>query len=303
MPIIPLICCYVFGIAAARESHSLLVVQQHLSDKAAPVSESLDGARFASSEAMVCWLRGIAGGKEFIKSKGGENVNVTAGKRCAVVSSSGVLLDHSYGEEIDASDRIFRFNDAEIGGKFHPIVGSREDIRIVNINAGKALMRGTPYHESGRVVESEGATYLFMNRHITEGWATELRQWLRKTWGPVWVGTEESDELAKKLIDLPKYSTLQEKGRSPAATTGTLGLLVAMSMCEEIRAYGFALTPASYDVPHHYYGEAVADAVHGDGAHETALKEKNIWRELATNSDVDETDVSIFPGFKGVNCP
>jgi len=309
MPIIPLICCYVFGIAAAHESHSLLVVQQRLSDKAALVNESLDGtrlasSRFASSEAMVCWLRGIASGKAFARKLNGRNVNLAKqpGKRCAVVSNSGVLLDHSYGEEIDASDRIFRFNDAEIGGEFHPIVGSREDIRIVNIAAGTALMKGTPYRESGRVPERENATYLFI-RHNTTEWANEVKQWVRETSGPVWVGTGESEKVGKNLTDLPQYSTLVEKGTLADVATGTMGIMVALAMCEEVRAYGFALTPASYDVPHHYYGKAAADAAHGDGWHETAMEEKDIWEELATNSDVDETDVSIFPGFKGVNCP
>jgi len=52
-------------------------------------------------------------------------------KSVAVVGSSGNLLDHLYGEDIDKHDVIIRFNQARVKG-YEKHVGSRTDIRIMN---------------------------------------------------------------------------------------------------------------------------------------------------------------------------
>jgi len=48
---------------------------------------------------------------------------------CAVVGSSGALLHHEHGEEIDSAAAVFRINAAPTRG-FHVFVGSRTSIRI-----------------------------------------------------------------------------------------------------------------------------------------------------------------------------
>eukprot|EP00971_Amphidinium_carterae_P292894 5815162-Amphidinium_carterae.1 len=52
-----------------------------------------------------------------------------ASKTCAVVSSSGALLNHTYGEEISAHDIILRFNSATTV-HYEKYVGNRTDIRV-----------------------------------------------------------------------------------------------------------------------------------------------------------------------------
>lgn len=51
---------------------------------------------------------------------------------CALVSSSGGLLNSSSGSDIDSHDVVIRFNDAPAGGVYASDVGSKTTIRIIN---------------------------------------------------------------------------------------------------------------------------------------------------------------------------
>jgi len=286
-----LICCCVLSVSAVLESRSLLVVQQHLQGKV-QVEEELDAQAFrVAPEAVLCRLRGLAAGQPLVRPIRGEDSTSQASKRCAVVSNSGVLLQHSYGAEIDASDRIFRFNDAEIGGNFSSNIGSREDIRVLNWGKGLDMLNGS-------MSQADGATYLFL-RHQVEEDVSQVRSWARQTSGSVWVGTQEVGELAKAMLSFEEFTMFGGTGGGANPTTGTMGILIALSMCEEVRAYGFALTAGSYVVPNHYYGEPYGTAAHGHCcAHASYFEEKDIWAHLSISPDTETTDVSVMPGFQ-----
>eukprot|EP00971_Amphidinium_carterae_P135067 2676869-Amphidinium_carterae.1 len=64
--------------------------------------------------------------------------------RCAVVSNSGVLLNHKHGAEIDAADLVIRYNDAVIGGDLQEYVGTKDDIRILNAAFNQKLFDAEP---------------------------------------------------------------------------------------------------------------------------------------------------------------
>ena len=49
---------------------------------------------------------------------------------CAVVGSSGTLLHHRLGREIDAHDAVIRVNGAPLGARFAPVVGTRTTWRL-----------------------------------------------------------------------------------------------------------------------------------------------------------------------------
>ena len=66
---------------------------------------------------------------------------VSAGlNRCAVVGSSGSLLDGALGREIDGHDIVLRFNNAPTVG-YDAFVGSRSDVRILNSHATAAILQ------------------------------------------------------------------------------------------------------------------------------------------------------------------
>ena len=57
--------------------------------------------------------------------------DILKGKTCAVVSNSGSLLEHEYGNLIDSYDVVLRANRCVVKG-FETHVGSRTDIRLLN---------------------------------------------------------------------------------------------------------------------------------------------------------------------------
>ena len=61
-------------------------------------------------------------------------------RTCALVGSSGSLLQDRYGNEIDNHDLVLRFNNAPVAG-FEPIAGKRTSIRLINSHAAAATLQ------------------------------------------------------------------------------------------------------------------------------------------------------------------
>ena len=59
---------------------------------------------------------------------------------CALVSSSGMLLDSNAGSQIDSADCVFRLNSAPTLG-YEKDVGSKTTVRVVSISGLKSLIR------------------------------------------------------------------------------------------------------------------------------------------------------------------
>merc|ERR550532_1210855 len=60
----------------------------------------------------------------------GQTLALGQGGKCALVGSSGRLLDHKYGAEIDKADIVMRFNYAPVQG-YEQYVGSKTTILAV----------------------------------------------------------------------------------------------------------------------------------------------------------------------------
>mmetsp|Transcript_26534 Transcript_26534/g.61947 ORF Transcript_26534/g.61947 Transcript_26534/m.61947 type:complete len:287 (-) Transcript_26534:150-1010(-) len=131
------------GLAGIVTLHAQALVVRHSTDTLQIVSEELstysqlqtppgdeqaDGAELLSLKqvGIVCYIKQKLGPSfDFEKppsTRSGE-------QKCAVVSSSGALLEHEYGSEIDAHDAIIRFNAAETEG-YEDKVGSRTTVRL-----------------------------------------------------------------------------------------------------------------------------------------------------------------------------
>ena len=72
--------------------------------------------------------------------------NILKGKTCAVVSNSGSLLEHEYGNLIDSHDVVLRANRCVVKG-FETHVGSRTDIRLLNTHCSNYIFNNSYYKD------------------------------------------------------------------------------------------------------------------------------------------------------------
>lgn len=209
---------------------------------------------------------------------------------CAVVSSSGVLRSHHWGKAIDAAEAVFRFNTAPTSG-YERLVGSKDTLRVVN-----ELFPGTALQKGKQLVRN-GTIYVVSAPH--DGRKHDVEKLHRRfpSLGLFSVATSVPERVGKTLRGAYPASWFS-KGLADWPTTGALGMLLAMSLCGEVKAYGMAATSHSLAAPMHYYGNNLG-ATTLDTVHRSLRAEKDLWKRLATNSpqDIDSTDVVVIPGF------
>mmetsp|Transcript_63078 Transcript_63078/g.150337 ORF Transcript_63078/g.150337 Transcript_63078/m.150337 type:complete len:634 (-) Transcript_63078:305-2206(-) len=228
-----------------------------------------------------------------LRGEGGA-AHATAGElpkagKCAVVSNSGVLLNHKHGQEIDSADMVFRFNDAMIGGEFTETVGERDDIRIVNGEFGERVLQGEMKVEPG----TEYVILRPLHKQLDQ--ATEAQGEHEEA--HIVLG---SGQLAKSAM--PLLSHFYQEGLKGMLTSGFLGIGLALTLCDEVRAYGFADTPGSDAAPFHYFGDKKEGSANRNPQHRLANKEREFWRKVSLNADVNTTDVSVLPGVRQLRC-
>jgi len=215
-------------------------------------------------------------------------------KTCALVSNSGVLLSHTHGADIDAADLVFRFNDAEVGGENTQFVGARDDIRILNGNFNYNMFWPKP------PIQLNNHTVYVLQRiyadEETSLWASIDKNIKDRPWLRVLTGSKQVEDVAHDAL-VAAYGNVAKK-----LTTGFMGAFLALSICDEVRAYGFAETPNSPSAPFHYFGELKKGSASQNDVHVTASREKLFWRGVATNLDVDTTDVAVVPGYRRLQC-
>ncbi|CAK0874305.1 unnamed protein product, partial [Prorocentrum cordatum] len=237
---------------------------------------------------------------------------------CAVVSSSGVLRVKEHGPEIDAADRIFRFNQAETKG-WEEYVGYRKDVTIWNdiallkhedaweTHAGGVYVQFLKFDEelekatALRKDDDDGVTFLIVWPNSLE---SAVREFFATTYPEEWFpkhvksvfnpdqGDADSDELKQRF----------------APSTGVMGMLLALTMCGEVRTYGMAASKAELDdtLPYHYWDEDAKGGAnaHTNNFHVTISAEKDLWRRLSSTPEsvIDETATAVIPGFSAVDC-
>lgn len=223
---------------------------------------------------------------------------------CSVVSSSGVLLLHQHGEAIDRADKVFRFNTAPVK-TFEMYVGSRSDIDFVNEKVLQEWLNGFDtdvLNKSTIISASCTLCHLGTDDRVTP--EMFMRRVLDMTVKHPFIDVYASD-LGIENVLLQILSQIYHIESSPAGvTTGSVGMTMALTLCDEVRAYGFADTPNSYISPYHYY-DADSSSVSTESHHISFDAEKDLWARLATNSyaDLIESDIAVIPGFSHVQCP
>jgi len=227
-------------------------------------------------------------------------------RRCAVVSSSGVMLDHEYGKQIDSSDLVFRFNDAEIGGELQKSVGSRDDVRIINHQSFSNLI-------TQREARTDMTAYLLTRQNPRNTTEIDMVRQISKEHPLVRCsfatrGRKLLEHVPRQML-IDKFATSEEMKKelntTAVLTTGFKGVMIAMTICDEVYAYGFPDTPAGEHAPFHYYGLLKRGTANKneDPAHAlTAEHEKALYKMMAMNTDVDTSDVAVLPGFGSLKC-
>lgn len=234
---------------------------------------------------------------------------------CAVVSSSGVLKKHQHGFAIDGAHMVMRFNAAPTVG-FAYMVGSRDDMRLVN-NAFVPRSLGKPEDwRDEEVLRNHSAWY-----QVQMGTSYAI-----VPMAPVPLAGEFSrthpqndlymldqavhDQTSQAIQGIYNSSWLDPNttaGVSFIPTTGAVGMMVALHLCDEVRAYGMAATPAastaqySYFDPNYGDGEVKADQ---NAWHKTFSAEKDLWRRISSTppAELDATEVAVIPGFSQIQC-
>mmetsp|Transcript_32529 Transcript_32529/g.74323 ORF Transcript_32529/g.74323 Transcript_32529/m.74323 type:complete len:345 (-) Transcript_32529:8-1042(-) len=226
---------------------------------------------------------------------------------CAVVSNSGVLLRHKHGAEIDSADIVFRFNDGPHGGDLQEHVGGRDDLHYINGPAIENLLdpsqRGVFFANTTHEQGSEPSSTLFVLQRFNE---QDSFSFYNRLLGDqkkhphihMMLGSGEVQHFSQILMQ-----AMYDGGWSRKLTTGFAGTLIAMAMCDEVRAYGFPETPASRAAPFHYFGNQMKGSASDNVVHKkAAAQEKSLWKRIALNTDVDETDVAVLPGWRQLLC-
>jgi len=231
-------------------------------------------------------------------------------RRCAVVSNGGVLANYEYGAEIDEADLVLRFNYAPVVG-YETIVGTKDNLRIMNNNAAKELLHKDPALLDGFSVQP-GTVYLFFMRE-DEKFDIESTENLSQQypdspmyWGDTGVINSINATLFDKIWDwndLAKAAMMSGETINANPTTGAAGMALLMEMCEEVRAYGMADSIKTYKSPYHYFTVGhdwdPEDTVKNNDCHGAFGDEKLLWKRMAVNgqADVDNTDIAVIRGW------
>lgn len=261
---------------------------------------------------------------------------------CAVVSNSGVMLAHNTsGKEIDEADLVIRFNNAPTGTfftyqdgeqvqtSFSIYVGKKEGLRVIN---DEVTRKWEDYDWGNAELKKKDITWIVRPNYTTDepdvllanithahhhaavysldaavehSFIKAMRELYAPNWFDSYWFAPDLDYLTVSEIEKRKPymrpDIKEEQHRPP--TSGATGILLALNMCKEVRAYGLAASYWGIQAPYHYYNQRKKRAMRASW-HATFLAEKDLWRKVAKNSGshIDQTDKAVIPGFPSDPC-
>ncbi|XP_034048652.1 alpha-N-acetyl-neuraminyl-2,3-beta-galactosyl-1,3-N-acetyl-galactosaminide alpha-2,6-sialyltransferase [Thalassophryne amazonica] len=218
---------------------------------------------------------------------------------CALVSSSGQMLEAGAGEEIDKTGCVIRMNNAPTGG-YENDVGSRTSVRVVSHTTVPLLLK----NEHAYFQQSADTAYVF--------------------WGPERTMRQDGKghifnillKLARKYPHARLYAVTRQKiqycdrvfqnetGKNRMKTgaflsTGFFTVILAIDLCDSIHIYGMIddeyCSQANHSaVPYHYYEPGKVDECRMYKFHERArygghrfITEKAIYAKWATRHKIE----------------
>ena len=224
-------------------------------------------------------------------------------RSCAIVSNTGSLRRHRFGAEIDSADLVLRFNTAPTSG-YEKYVGRCEGLRLVN-NLFPRRCCGDLVHEHRNTPMVSGAKYVVLTEvpfNVPPGFDT-----MQRTAAPGAVFLA-SPSAVKAVRDVFRYHEadqgapwlhegLSGRGEAPGASAGAFGMLLALSLCDSVLAYGLTKSDDAALSRYHYYGPGEFANASSRNWHPSIDAERQLWRELAGSQHGWEGRVAL-PGFR-----
>ena len=213
---------------------------------------------------------------------------------CAVVSSSPRLLNHEYGEEIDAHDAIFRVNLAPTN-KYEKHVGSRTTIRIgVHIS----------YDKSGIIPADDFLIMRFPIFPTLEEWVrnrTHLIDWYEDNqqnypvelgYRKVYLMTLEFMKWSRECI----FKRLEGKAKANP-TSGYIAVQLAQLLCKSVTVYEIAASEGKTKFCHYYDKSPMCDG----NTYHRFIDERDLLEKYSLVGNVLKTGVVKLNGFNNPN--
>ncbi|XP_029471670.1 beta-galactoside alpha-2,6-sialyltransferase 1 [Rhinatrema bivittatum] len=225
--------------------------------------------------------------------------------RCAIVTSAGSIKSSGLGREIDSHDAVLRFNGAPTIG-FHQDVGEKTTIRLINsqvVTLEEHKFLTETLYNFGILIVWDPAPY-----------HSEASEWYKR---PEYKFFDNYQRQRQKNPDQPFYilhpkvqwqiwDILQENTpediQPNPPSSGMLGILLMMDLCDEVNIYEFLPSKRQTDVCHYY--QRFLDRACVMGAYHPLLFEKNLVKHISQGKDehIYLKGKVTLPGFRKIQC-